>query len=305
MIPVSAAAMEQGAYRRCYDYLIKLQILDEIESMSSLDFEDESAIARLFEEWKTRLTFSQYALGTQEPVLKIRRALIGKEKSTEIIIIKIDFNVFIIDIALKKCSNESIQSKLKTELSECWLMSAKVARKAGQLNKAYNLLLEAQKFSNKEVFIETAKLSWARMCKTEAIATLEKGITDQFPSLSFGFDKNIVAKCSGEDLNVCGKAKLLLARYVDEAANLGPEIVPTYYNEAKTILSHSEDVFYHSARFFDKIIGKNYEESELDVRGDIVCHIMMQYVRSLLYGCNHLHQSLGNNHLEETTAIFK
>ena len=47
-----------------------------------------------------------------------------------------------------------------------------------------------------------------------------------------------------------------------------------------------------SARFFDKVIGKNYEESDLDVRGDIVFHVINQYVRSLLHGCEHLHQSL-------------
>ena len=100
------------------------------------------------------------------------------------------------------------------ELSQCWLMSAKVARKAGQLNKAYNLLLEAQKFSHKEVFIERAKLSWARDGKTEAIAILEKGILDHYPSLTPGFKKEDVEKYSKDAVEVCGKAKLLLARYV-------------------------------------------------------------------------------------------
>ena len=124
-------------------------------------------------------------------------------------------------------------------------MSAKVARKAGQLHKAYNLLLEADKFGNQEVFVEKAKLSWARNDKTEAITTLEKGIVDQFPKMVLGFQKSDMAQYNPDQLLVCGKAKLLLAKYVDEAANLGPEAVPTYYNEAKTIMTHSEDVFYY------------------------------------------------------------
>jgi hypothetical protein len=66
---------------------------------------------------------------------------------------------------------------------------------------------------------------------------------------------------------------------VDEAANLGPEVVPTYYNECKTLAPNSEDVFYYSARFFDNLLGKNYEESDLDTRGDVVSHIIMQYAR--------------------------
>ena len=81
-------------------------------------------------------------------------------------------------------------------------------------------------------------------------------------------------------------------RYVDEAATLCPEIIPSIYNEAKTIRSNTEDPFYFSARFFDKIIGKNYEESELDGRGEIIFHVISQYVRSLMHGCCHLHQSL-------------
>ena len=72
MIPVSAAAMEQGAYRRCYDYVIKLQVLDEIETLSALNLQDEESIGKTFAEWKTRLTFSQYSLSTLEPVLKVR-----------------------------------------------------------------------------------------------------------------------------------------------------------------------------------------------------------------------------------------
>ena len=183
--------MEQGAYRRCYDYLIKLQVLDEIETFSTLE-PTEANFEKMFTEWKTRLTFSQYSLSTLEPVLKVRRALV--------------------EMAVSKEKDETLKVKLKTELSQCWLMSAKVARKAGQLNKAYNLLLEAQNFSNKEVFIERAKLSWARDAKTEAITILEKGIADQFPTLKFGFERSKMNDYTTETLEVCGKAKLLLAR---------------------------------------------------------------------------------------------
>ena len=79
---------------------------------------------------------------------------------------------------------------------------------------------------------------------------------------------------------------------MDEAAILCPEEVPNIYNDAKKLQQTHEDPLYYSGRFFDKIIGKNYEEKELDGQGDIVYHIISQYVRSLLYGCNHLHQSL-------------
>ena len=39
-------------------------------------------------------------------------------------------------------------------------MVPKVARKSGQSGKAYNLLLEAEKYSREELFLERAKLGW-------------------------------------------------------------------------------------------------------------------------------------------------
>jgi hypothetical protein len=73
--------------------------------------------------------------------------------------------------------------------------------------------LEAQKFSHHEIFVERAKLFWARDCKCEAITTLEKGIADHFPKLTFGFvDKDTAGQFDANQLAICGKAKLLLAR---------------------------------------------------------------------------------------------
>ena len=73
MIPISAAAMEQGAYRRCYEYIVRLQILNEIDAWYSTLQED---LPKLFKEWKTRQTFSQYSASNLEAVLKVRRALV-------------------------------------------------------------------------------------------------------------------------------------------------------------------------------------------------------------------------------------
>ena len=81
-------------------------------------------------------------------------------------------------------------------------------------------------------------------------------------------------------VNVCAEAKLLLARYIDETASLEASSVSTLYAEAKALAgvagTGSEEVFYHSAKFYDKIIGKNYRLEDLDMKGDIVYHIMNQ-----------------------------
>ena len=165
-------------------------MLDEIESLAKIEPTNHIAMEALFTEWKTRTEYSQYSLCNLEPVLRIRRALL--------------------ELAMHQ--SQSLKPLLKSQLGECWLTSAKVARKARQLNKAYNLLLEAEKFNHKEVFIEKAKLCWARESKTEAISVLEKGISDRFPELKFGFNiKQLsVKKFKSDELAICGKAKLLL-----------------------------------------------------------------------------------------------
>lgn len=122
-------------------------------------------------------------------------------------------------------------------------------------------------------------------------------------------------------LHFCRSSKLLLARYIDESANVDAESVPKFYTEARSLSTGSEEVLYHSAKFFDKVmllshskpviktsvfcclslatstpllqlIGKNYNESDLDTRGEMIYHVMNQYGRSLIYGCNNIHQSL-------------
>ena len=171
---------------------------------------------------------------------------------------------------------------LSTELGDCWLSSAKVARKAGQLNKAYNLLLEAEKCNNPEVFLERAKLAWRRGSPENAILALENGIKDQYPEMA-QLNKDS-AKLSKEDLNICGQGKLLLARYVDDSASLNHILVSGRFHEAKMLLKQNEDAYYFNACFFDKTIGKSYQASELDNHGDIIgntfnfdSHFMTQF----------------------------
>ena len=121
---IAAAVMEQGAYRRCYEYVVRLQILDEIESFAKIEPTAEN-MENMFMQWKTRLEYSQYSLSNLEPVLKIRRTLLnlGTEQFP------------------------SLKIVLKNQLGECWLTSAKVARKAGQLNKAYRYMNPYKNFT--------------------------------------------------------------------------------------------------------------------------------------------------------------
>ena len=299
MNALSAASKEQGAYTRCYDNIVRLQILDEVECISQsmntikhITTEKKSdtlihLLDNLFEEWNTRISFSRSSLSNLEQVLKVRKSLFG------MVIAQIDDKIKHTNTKdTLQPALAALKAKVTRELSESWLLSAKFARKENRLEKAFSVLLEAEKFNNSELFIERSKLVWARNKHSEAIAILEKGISKQFPEYDFGFPRDKISKLEEPQRGICAKAKLLLAHYVDEAASFQPTTIIKYYEEARSMSKQSEEANYASATFFDKIIGKNYEPSDLDTRGNVVRHIIQLYAQSLTFGCDHIDQSL-------------
>ena len=110
------------------------------------------------------------------------------------------------------------------------------------------MLLEAEKFNHQEVFIERAKICWAREKNTEAISVLEKGLLDQFQNA------NDVSKLSLDEKSICSKAKLLRARYIDEAANLGKNsILHSALKLEKSAISKVQNDLWHFQKW-QKII---------------------------------------------------
>lgn len=73
--------------------------------------------------WKSRIGYSLYSLSNQEPVLKVRRTLFS----------------LALDLIPERDSTRSLRQKLRSELSECWILSAKVSRKAGQVKTVSQL----------------------------------------------------------------------------------------------------------------------------------------------------------------------
>ena len=50
-----------------------------------------------------------------------------------------------------------------------------------------------------------------------------------------------------------------------------------YYKDAQENLDNSEEGFYYMAQFYDKLIGKNYTESDLDRKhGEFIHHVVSQ-----------------------------
>ena len=91
-------------------------------------------------------------------------------------------------------------------------------------------------------------------------------------------------------VELCGRAKLLSARYTFDSSKF--ETVSGALNEANRLEGAKEDVYYYMAAYYDKFIGKNYKESDLDTQGEIPFYVIRSFGLSLVYGCRNIHQSL-------------
>lgn len=65
---------------------------------------------------------------------------------------------------LQKCPCSQDYSEL---VGQCWLQSARVARKAGHHQTAYNALLNAGESTLSELYVERAKWLWSKVRKTK------------------------------------------------------------------------------------------------------------------------------------------
>ncbi|CAB4067803.1 ATR [Lepeophtheirus salmonis] len=264
MEPLAACAVGddlKGSYAHSYRYIARLQMLHEAESIASnyifshKSNQDRNKNGDLLLLLRTRLDFGQYSLVHQESILQLRKTLFS--------------------VALNSMKESSKSLSLKKELIWTSKMSAKVARKAGQFQKAFNLLTEASKAfgrCNIEILVEESKLCWARGNANRAIEILKKVV-----------DSTTVDKDNQDKILLISEAKLLLARYLDDGASLDAESVTAFYKDARESLPGYESACYYSAKFFYKIIGKNYQDSDLDSKGDFVYHVIILYGKALVF----------------------
>ncbi|KAK2505823.1 hypothetical protein MC885_005294 [Smutsia gigantea] len=137
IVPLSAASFERGSYQRGYEYIVRLHMLCELEHsirplfhQSPGDSSQEDSL-----NWGARLEMTQNSYRAKEPILALRRALLSLNKRP-------DYNEMV---------------------GECWLQSARVARKAGHHQTAYNALLNAGESRLAELYVERAKWLWSKV----------------------------------------------------------------------------------------------------------------------------------------------
>ncbi|KAK8381931.1 hypothetical protein O3P69_015148 [Scylla paramamosain] len=302
---LSAASMEKWAYQRAYPYILRLHMLTELEEMVSglLCFNpsvpetpnsssnSNSRLVRVYQLaevrsevkgqkqqypcdvgqlvdlWDKRLRLIQTSHRYLEPVLSFQRTLLalGSEWLQE--------------------TNPTQSTALKIQVERKWLHSAKVARKSGHTQQGEWALLGAG--FGRDVFVERAKWHWVKGEHHQAVTTLNRGIDKFFPASDAIKGDN--SESSQEERLACGRAKLLLAKYSEEAATLDGSTIKQYYRDACEMNRQWEDGHFHLAMYYDRILS-SLEKKEKPV--EWIHHIILSFGKSLQHGCCHIYQSM-------------
>ncbi|CAJ0949108.1 unnamed protein product [Ranitomeya imitator] len=192
IVPLSAASFERGSYQRGYEYIVRLHMLCELEHSIKMLLQDSAGDSGTDSlNWPARLEMTQNSYRAREPILALRRALLTAGK----------------------------RPSFTDMIGECWLQSARVARKAGHHQTAYNALLNAGETRLAELNVERAKWLWSKGDVHQALIVLQKG-EELFQA---GNSE------SPEQQQIHGRAMLLVGRFMDETANFESNAVMKKY----------------------------------------------------------------------------
>ncbi|XP_076837125.1 serine/threonine-protein kinase ATR isoform X2 [Brachyhypopomus gauderio] len=260
VVPLSAASFECGTYQRGYEYIVRLHMLSELEHAFTELHKGAGAArdARTSEPvlgWDSRLLMMQNSFRAKEPILALRRALLSLSKG----------------------------SLCEEQVGECWLQSARVARRAGHHQTAFNALLNAGNSHLSELFVEKAKWLWSKGDVHQALIVLQKGVKQCFPEDQPPTDP--------KRIQVKGKALLLVGRYMEETANSESNAIMKIYREVTTLLPEWEDGNFYLAKYYDKLMPM-ITDNKMDKQGNLIRYIVTYFGKALQFGNQYIYQSM-------------
>uniref|UniRef100_A0A671W862 Serine/threonine-protein kinase ATR n=1 Tax=Sparus aurata TaxID=8175 RepID=A0A671W862_SPAAU len=259
VVPLSAASYECGTYQRGYEYIVRLHMLSELEhTFTELQKQRERSapsLSQLPPHWSDRLEMTQNSFRAKEPILVLRRALFSlgpQPESTELV-------------------------------GECWLQSARVARKAGHHQTAFNALLNAENTHLAELVTEKAKWLWSKGDVHQALIVLQKGVAQCFPD-----DQPLTDPRS---LQTKGKAMLLVGRFMEETANFESNAIMKAYKDVTNLLPEWEDGNFYLAKYYDKVMPM-VTDNKLEKQGNLIRYIVTYFGKALQFGNQYIYQAM-------------
>jgi hypothetical protein len=186
--PLAAAGME--SYQRAYPFLVRLQMLSELQNLGAVLIETEgndssldiscSRAKILIKGWDLRIQVTQPSLLGREPLLALRRVLFE-----------------LLD--------------MKDEVADGWLQFARAARSAGHISTAHSAIMQADRFGACRAHIERAKLKWSNPADRHESLRVLRDYLDRHRGLSIRGDEQVFPR-------IKKSAYFLFAKYQSDRA---------------------------------------------------------------------------------------
>ncbi|KAL9884965.1 ATR serine/threonine kinase meiotic 41 isoform 1-T4 [Glossina fuscipes fuscipes] len=288
------SGVNEYSYDSCYDEMIRLHMLDEVEKNKVLINNIVTSIKRpvqtgnlkeecmrkiqdFFNNWNARLKILQPMARVVEPVFCLRRNLLSETKR---ILSKYENHNKELVKLVNDCVNE--------EIGKLWIRSGQMNRVAGCLQQAQLSLMKAEPYKPLTLFLEKARLMWQKGEQTYTFKLLEENIL-RLESCCAGD----IRKLDNVQRGLYAEAKFLQATYNAESMNICSELNLRYFKEALEGNRCSEKCYVHLAQYMEKIYDSyavDQREGEIGYR--LLQDIMLNYAKGLKYGFANVYQSL-------------
>ncbi|KAJ8577803.1 hypothetical protein ON010_g1395 [Phytophthora cinnamomi] len=269
MGPLAAASAE--SYQRAYPLLHDLHFLHEAEqgfiflqkTKECDDLDRRSLLWKKQTPWKMRYDAIATSLKYRDPILALRRVLLH-------------------------------EAGLRSEVSENWLLYAKLARKEGFIRTATSAVMHAEALNNQYATIEKAKLLVSQDRMHEALQILEPMDID---ANTLDFDV--------EDPHFCAKNLLLATNWMKESGQRQGRKVIERYQAVIHFDPTWEKGYFFLAKYYEYLLSVSHpvalSGSMRDESGELVIdsvfhghliNLMKNYVLALSHGTKFVFQSL-------------
>jgi len=273
-VTTSMSAATGTSLHGCHAELRRLHMLTEIEALTAGVNDTPQEMAVLFERFEKRLNAVGSYISDKQSILGIRRAMFRSHgRFTE------------------------------SQMGSLWLTTARLARKAGNTEAAYNAVLQAYECGDKAAKLEEARLLWRDGHGRQAISILEGAIRSAvFDEESESMDTDSMqarsAATEGQKQNMLlAKAHLLHSKWLDASGQTQTKDMTARYQYAAKTFQRWEKGHYYLGKHYNKLLEvekaqpKSKQSSQL-LCGELPRLVVENLLRSIPFGNKYWHETI-------------
>ncbi|EKM59861.1 uncharacterized protein PHACADRAFT_181804 [Phanerochaete carnosa HHB-10118-sp] len=262
--PIAAAGVR--GYRHSYPAVLDLHMLHELQTIydqghaCNAQRDSDESLDSLQHRLTERLDSTLSSFRYREPVLSTRRTVLGLQIGQS--------------------------PRFKEVIGRSWLLTARLARKAGYKQTAYSALLQAQQLDAPFWFVQGAKLAKAMGDPLRALQEVENWL-GRMKRAPIPMTQGQSAELS----IVKAKVTTLRARWLAELDRHDRQIVLEIFKEGATLMESRESGWFYCGRFHDECAKSLPQKSKGDKQAtwELTLHqrlvMNQQTVKDLLQAC--------------------